>query len=113
MFSTEQIKHRAMMMGILTGEMPDVQFIWSVQTAEGSNPCFGQGQDCKQVDCRWRRKCRALDFYQDATLPTSRPKLEPQLSTKKQTDQNLHISSVARASSPAGLNRLDPALCDS
>ena len=57
------------MMGISTGFMPDVEFIWAVQAAEASHQCFGRGITCDQRQCRWRKLCLALDFYADVTLP--------------------------------------------
>ena len=61
--SGESIKHRAIMMGICTGSMPEVEFIWSVQESEGMKPCFGQGRDCQKADCNWRNQCQTLEFY--------------------------------------------------
>jgi len=61
--SEEAIKYRAMMMGITTGRMPDVEFIWDVQKADGLKICFGRGQGCSKRDCRWRKECLALDFF--------------------------------------------------
>ena len=63
------IKHRATMMGIKSGKMPDVGFIWAVQRAENISECFGQGLGCQVKNCRWRIQCRALDFYADLSLP--------------------------------------------
>jgi len=57
------------MMGISTGDMPDVDFIWSVQKSEGKNVCFGQGLNCLSKICRWYKKCRALDFFADVSFP--------------------------------------------
>jgi|GEM_PF-1404785 len=61
--SGENVKHRAVMMGIRTGDMPEVEFIWSVQESEGMKACFGQGRDCLEVGCNWRKQCQALEFY--------------------------------------------------
>jgi len=69
MVSRACIKHRAVMMGIATGDMPEVALIWAVQRREGSNECFGQGLGCKKKECSWRRACVALDFYADVRLP--------------------------------------------
>ena len=63
MLSGENIKYRAIMMDIHTGNMPEVEFIWSVQESEGIRACFGQGRDCRKVDCNWRKRCQALEFY--------------------------------------------------
>ena len=55
-------------MGIATGDMPDVEFIWSVQRSEGSRECFGQGLGCQERGCSWRAKCMALDFFAEISL---------------------------------------------
>jgi len=55
-------------MGIATGDMPDVEFIWSVQRSEGSRECFGQGLGCQERGCSWRAKCMALDFFAEMSL---------------------------------------------
>ena len=70
LFSVENIKYRAVVMGVKTGQMPDVGFIWAVQKDQGDPVCFGQGVDCQQLDCRWRGECRALDSYENVTLPS-------------------------------------------
>lgn len=57
------------MMGVKTGDMPEVDLIWAIQHNEGSEMCFGQGYQCKNRDCRWRDQCIALDFYDDMRLP--------------------------------------------
>ena len=56
------------MMGICTGDMPEVEFIWETQRNEKHKECFGQGASCSQPDCRWRRYCTALDSYAETTL---------------------------------------------
>jgi hypothetical protein len=60
MFSAETIKHHALLMGVETGQMPEVEFIWSIQKSEGEQRCFGQGVSCPKLDCRWLRQCMAL-----------------------------------------------------
>lgn len=57
-----------MKMGIATGDMPDVEFIWSVQRSEGSRECFGRGLGCQERNCRWRVRCLALDFFAEQSL---------------------------------------------
>lgn len=76
MVSAEQIKHRAMMMAIATGDMPNVELIWAVQRREGSLACFGRGDGCKNRSCKWRLQCIALDFYGDTKLPIAE-RIEP------------------------------------
>ena len=63
MLSVDDIKHRAVLMGICTGQMPDVEFIWSVQRIGGSRPCFGRGRGCCSRECVWRRKCLLLSYF--------------------------------------------------
>lgn len=70
MQTKEGIKFRAMKMGIATGDMPDVEFIWSVQRSEGSRECFGRGLGCQERNCRWRVRCLALDFFAEQSLPS-------------------------------------------
>jgi len=65
----DDIKHRAILMGICTGQMPDVEFIWSVQRTEGNGPCFGQGRGCRNRECIWRQKCLPLSYFAEITLP--------------------------------------------
>ena len=69
MLSKEAIKFRAVKMGIATGDMPDVEFVWSVQRAEGVEECFGQGLTCQRKMCSWRKNCVALDFFADSPVP--------------------------------------------
>ena len=68
MFSAQAIKHQAVMMGIRTGQMPDVEFIWSIQQSEGLEMCFGQGIECNRMDCRWKNQCKALNYYSDSSV---------------------------------------------
>lgn len=69
MVGKEAVKHRAMMMGVATGQMPDVEFIWRIQREERNEECFGHGLKCTRSNCRWRSVCRALDFYDQLRLP--------------------------------------------
>jgi len=69
MLSKEAIKFRAVRMGVSTGDMPDVDFIWSVQRGEGADECFGQGLTCQNKICCWRKDCKALDFFADLPEP--------------------------------------------
>ena len=69
MLSVDDIKHRAVLMGICTGQMPDVEFIWSVQRVEGGVPCFGQGRGCCSRGCIWRQKCLLLSYFAEVALP--------------------------------------------
>jgi hypothetical protein len=59
------IKYRAVRMGVITGEMPEVEFIWEIQRSEGVRACFGQGYGCKEFGCRWRNECMALEQFAD------------------------------------------------
>ncbi len=64
----EIIRDQAMRMGVETGDMPEVDFIWTVQKAEGNQPCFGQSAGCLSMNCRWRNQCVALDAYRENPL---------------------------------------------
>ena len=68
MISRTMVKHRAMLMGVLDGEMPEVEFIWEMQRAAGEWECFGQGIRCNKRGCRWWKKCMALEDYSDMRL---------------------------------------------
>ena len=63
----ETVKYRAVMMGIETGDMPEVELIWATQFAEGCVECFGRGRTCRNVQCQWRHYCLALEIYADPT----------------------------------------------
>ena len=63
MVSVELIKARAWKMAVATGQMPEVEFIWSMQRSQGTPVCFGQGKDCQKKDCRWRCQCMELEEY--------------------------------------------------
>lgn len=56
-------------MGVATGDMPDVDFVWSVQRAECVDECFGNGLTCQNKICCWRKNCKALDFFADSPAP--------------------------------------------
>jgi hypothetical protein len=68
MLSRAAIKNKAVLMGIQTGDMPDVDFIWAVQRAEGHESCFGNGLTCSNRSCRWRKQCVAMDFFGDQSV---------------------------------------------
>lgn len=68
MISRTMVKNRAMLMGVLDGEMPEVEFIWEMQRAAGEWECFGQGIRCDKMNCRWRKQCLALEDYSDMRL---------------------------------------------
>ena len=55
-------------MGVATGDMPDVEFIWSVQRALGGPICFGQGANCSKRQCRWWQQCQNLKLFADVPL---------------------------------------------
>ena len=69
MFDRREIRHRAYLMGVDTGNMPNVDIIWAFQELEGSQACFGNGRHCSARHCRWRKSCLALDFHADHALP--------------------------------------------
>ncbi|MFC1782080.1 hypothetical protein ACFL02_00675 [Planctomycetota bacterium] len=72
MTSKKEIKNRALMMGIKTGDMPEIDLIWSIQQAEGNKLCFGQGSNCQNHGCRWRPRCIALDSFAEEHLILAR-----------------------------------------
>jgi hypothetical protein len=80
-----------MKMGIATGDMPDVEFIWSVQRSEGSRECFGQGKSCQERVCRWRAKCMALDFFAEISLASLAgwPKQQDKARRRSMREQSL------------------------
>ena len=63
MVSREWIKNQAVVMGIETGDMPEVDYIWKMQREEGIETCFGQGLGCVKTACHWRSSCQALSYY--------------------------------------------------
>ncbi len=68
MIPADVVKYRALKMAVATGMMPEVEFIWSVQRAEGEAMCFGQGLGCGRLDCRWRSWCMGLEEYAGVAL---------------------------------------------
>ena len=107
MISQEAIKHRALMMALATGNMPEVGFIWKVQHAEGRQACFGQGAECIQEGCRWRTCCVTLEHCEDLRLPIApmwrrqRPVGTPATARKETIVQSF----VGQRSAPAGARR--------
>lgn len=67
----EGVKYRAVMMGIVTGDMPDTEFIWARQRDEGQEACFGRVLGCEDRDCRWRQQCLALGLYKEVKVDAS------------------------------------------
>ena len=63
MVTRDAIKDRAVMMGVETGTMPELEYIWEVQRFEGQEACFGRGLGCADTACRWRKSCLALSFF--------------------------------------------------
>ncbi|MCK4628854.1 MAG: hypothetical protein KAT56_07600 [Sedimentisphaerales bacterium] len=94
MLSVADIKHRAISMGICTGQMPDVEFIWSVQRAEGNKPCFGQGKGCRNRECIWRRKCLSLSYFAEVALPLREGLAEHTTTKKKNRDKEVIEQSI-------------------
>ena len=63
------VKNRATLMAIQTGNMPDVELIWSVQRFEGHEECFGQRGYCwRRKACHWGRACGQLAEVEDNRL---------------------------------------------
>jgi len=52
---------RAIRRAVQTGELAEMEFIHTVQAAEGFQTCFGRVEGpCARVTCRWYRECMAL-----------------------------------------------------
>jgi hypothetical protein len=61
MLSLADACHRAVRRAIKTGAMSEMDFIHTVQRAEGYQPCFGRTEEsCSQIGCRWYAECVAL-----------------------------------------------------
>lgn len=67
--SEQKARHCALMMGVLTGDMPDVDLIWASQDDDQHRRCFGQGANCDEFNCPWRDQCTSLETFADADLP--------------------------------------------
>ena len=89
MLSMDDVKHRAILMGICTGQMPDVEFIWSVQRVEGGAACFGQGRGCCNRGCIWRRKCLPLSYFAEVALPVQEGLTEHTTQEKKRDKETV------------------------
>ena len=53
----QEIRKIAGRMNIKHGKMNKTELIRAIQRAEGNTDCFGQGQDCKETSCLWRKDC--------------------------------------------------------
>lgn len=61
MLSFPAAHERAIQRAIDTGTLAEMDFIHSVQQAEGVMPCFGRMEDsCRNVTCRWYGECMLL-----------------------------------------------------
>lgn len=101
----EDVRYRAMMMGIATGNMPNVDLIWAVQRSEGFKSCFGQTERCGHRECHWRKECLALDFYRNVPLPIK--EYRKQVEAEKRRVVRTKLTFVERA--PASAGTLEPA----
>jgi hypothetical protein len=61
MISKEEIRFKAVKMGIATGQMSNADLIWAIQRDDLHTECFGGIADCHNRDCRWQVQCIALD----------------------------------------------------
>lgn len=54
-----EIKEIARQKGVKTGKMKKGEIIRAIQEAEGNSACFdtGQGAECGQTSCLWRKDC--------------------------------------------------------
>lgn len=55
----QEIKKKAMTMGITAGKMKKAELIRAIQSAEGNSPCFqmNASDTCGQKDCCWHDDC--------------------------------------------------------
>lgn len=55
----QEIKKKAMTMGITAGKMKKAELIRAIQSGEGNSPCFqtGASDTCGQSDCCWHDDC--------------------------------------------------------
>lgn len=61
MLSFPAARDRAIRRAVETGTLAEMDFIHSVQEAEGLLPCFGRMESrCEHVTCRWYAECMAL-----------------------------------------------------
>jgi hypothetical protein len=61
MVSEFEARERAVRLAVRTGNMPEIDFIHSVQVFEGFEPCFGRADKwCTNTACRWHKECMEL-----------------------------------------------------
>ena len=61
MLSLTDARDRSMRRAVKTGEMAEMDFIHTIQQAEGHQACFGRTREpCPQIGCRWHAECAAL-----------------------------------------------------
>lgn len=56
--NANELKKRAMALGIQPGKKPRREIILEIQRAEGNTPCFGANDgSCRYADCCWFDDC--------------------------------------------------------
>lgn len=61
MLSYAAARDRAIRRAVETGQLAEMEFIHTVQAAEGFQPCFGRAEEpCDRFQCRWHAECDAL-----------------------------------------------------
>jgi hypothetical protein len=54
------VKKKAVALGVQPGKMKKPELIRAIQTAEGNTPCYGEARtDCPYTDCCWLADCAA------------------------------------------------------
>ena len=73
MLAKQEIRFRAVKMGIATGNMPNADLMWKIQKMDNHAECFGQGAGCPNEDCQWRSKCLAVGLFEHSLLTPEVP----------------------------------------
>lgn len=72
MRSKQEIKYRAIQMGIATGTMPDLELMWWIQRDDQHVECFGRISGCSEADCPLRYPCRHFMSFTETKNPDVR-----------------------------------------
>jgi len=82
----QQIKEKAILLGVKPGKKRKADLIRDIQSAEGNFPCFGSAVDyCDQALCCWRQDCLAGQPKTPTSVTKGRKTIKrpPKKSTKK------------------------------
>ncbi len=59
--NVKEIQSRAKAMGIKNySRLKKTVLIWTIQEAEGHDPCYTRIPHCGQMDCCWREDCQEI-----------------------------------------------------